>query len=252
MAQLTIVADKRAMSDAAAERIATAIESAVSTRGTAAVSLTGGDTPDLLYAALADRSRPWRSRIDWRHLHVFWGDERAVPPHHPDSNYGLADRLLLQYVDVPASHIHRMRGELPATDAGSLYDDELHAHRNLHTGPLFDVMLLGIGSNAHIASLFPGSSLLAPAGAHGRLAAGVFVPELRGWRITMTPPALLDARRIIMIASGPSKAAAIAAALEQPLDVEHYPAQLLREAGDTVEWIIDAAAAVRLRAAPPA
>jgi 6-phosphogluconolactonase len=252
MAQLTIVTDKAAMSDAAAERITTAIESAVSTRGNAAVSLTGGDTPDLLYASLADGGRPWRSRIDWQRLHVFWGDERAVPPHHPESNYGLAHRLLLQHVDVPAEHIHRMRGELSATDAGALYDDELHAYQQRQTGPLFDVMLLGIGSNAHIASLFPGSSLLSQTGAREPLAAGIFVPELSRWRITMTPRALLDARRIIMIASGPSKAEAIAAALEQPLDVLHYPAQLLREAGEAVEWIIDADAAARLRAAPPA
>ena len=252
MAQLTIVADKVAMSDAAAERITNAIELAVSTRGSAAVSLTGGDTPDLLYASLADGGRPWRSRIDWHRLHVFWGDERAVPPHHPESNYGLAHRLLLQHVDVPLRHIHRMRGELPATDAGALYDDELHAHQHLHAGPLFDVMLLGIGSNAHIASLFPGSSLLTHADTSGRLAAGVFVPELNRWRITMTPRALLDARRIIMIASGPSKAAAITAAIEQPVDVARYPAQLLRDAGNAVEWIIDAAAAARLRAAPPA
>jgi 6-phosphogluconolactonase len=251
MAQLTVVPDKAAMSQAAAERITTAIESAISARGSAAVSLTGGDTPDLLYTSLADSGRPWRSRIDWHRLHVFWGDERAVPPHHPESNYGLAYRLLLQHVDVPADHVHRMRGELPATDAGALYDDELHAYQHLQTGPLFDVMLLGIGSNAHIASLFPGSSLLTDTAAPERLAAGIFVAELNRWRITMTPRALLDARRIVMIASGPAKAQAIAAALEAPLDIPRYPAQMLRQAGDAVEWIIDAAAAARLRGAPP-
>jgi 6-phosphogluconolactonase len=252
VAQLTVVADKAAMSDAAAERITAAIESAVRTRGDAAMSLTGGGTPDRLYASLADSTRPWRSRIDWQKLQLFWGDERAVPPDHPDSNYGLAHRLLLQHLDVPASHIHRMRGELPAIEAGALYDEELRTRRNQQGGPLFDVMLLGIGSNAHIASLFPGSPLLADAGAPGQLAAGVFVADLSRWRITMTPRALLDSTHIIMIASGSSKAEAIAAALEQPQDVQRYPAQMLREAGDAVEWIIDAAAAARLRGAPPA
>jgi 6-phosphogluconolactonase len=118
MARLTIVPDKTAMSDTAAARIAAFVEAAVAERGLAAVSLTGGETPDLLYETLADESRPWRRRIDWQRLHVFWGDEREVPPDHPDSNYGLAYRLLLRHVDIPETHIHRMRGELPASDAG--------------------------------------------------------------------------------------------------------------------------------------
>jgi 6-phosphogluconolactonase len=128
----------------------------------------------------------------------------------------------------------------------------LRTRRAGTVGPLFDVMLLGIGSNAHIASIFPESPLLTDADAAERLAAGVSVQQLHQWRITMTPRALLDAACILMIASGQGKADAIAAAIEQPLNVEHYPAQLLRQANDHVEWIMDAAAAARLRAAPPA
>ena len=160
MARLTVVADKAAMSEAAAERIATLIEQAVETHACAALSLTGGRSPDLLYSLLADPARPWRSRIDWKQLHLFWGDEREVAPDHPESNYGLADRTLLQSVDVPQTQIHRMRGELPASDAGRLYDAVLRARRDRTAGPLFDVMLLGIGENAHIASIFPNSPLL--------------------------------------------------------------------------------------------
>jgi 6-phosphogluconolactonase len=273
MARLTVVPDKAAMSETAAERITALVEAAVAVPELAAVSLTGGDTPDLLYHVLADEKRRWRRRIDWHRLHVFWGDEREVPPDHPESNYGLAYRLLLQYVDVPEAQVHRMRGELPASNAGRLYDAVLRARRDQTVGPLFDVMLLGIGSNAHIASIFPDSPLLAgheappctsedPSDLDGvgrpytgrqiRLAAGIAVPELSQWRITMTPKALLDSAHIIMIASGASKAGAIAAAIEGPADVEKYPAQLLREAGDRVEWIIDSAAAARLRAARPA
>jgi 6-phosphogluconolactonase len=256
MAQLTVVPDKTAMSEAAAERITALVEAAVAAPGLAAVSLTGGDTPDFLYEMLADEKRPWRRRVDWQRLHVFWGDEREVPPDHPESNYGLAYRLLLQYVDVPETQVHRMRGELPASDAGTLYDAVLRARRDQTVGPLFDVMLLGIGSNAHIASIFPFSPLLFRgadlSGPRGQLAAGIAVPELSQWRITMTPKALLDSAHVIMIASGASKADAIAAAIEGPADVEKYPAQLLRDAGDRVEWIIDAAAAARLRGAPPA
>ena len=255
MARLTVVAEKAAMSEAAAERITSRIEAAIAQRGMAAISLTGGDTPDLLYEYLADERRAWKRRIDWPRLHVFWGDEREVPPDHEQSNYGLAHRLLLQHVNVPETQIHRMRGELPASDAGRLYDAVLRARRDQTAGPLFDVMLLGIGSNAHIASIFPASPLLAERSERlGRFATGVAVPELSQWRITMTPAALLDAAAIVMIASGPSKAAAIAAAIEAPENVEKYPAQLLREAdpADRVEWIIDAAAAARLRGAPRA
>ena len=160
MARLTVVTDKRAMSETAAERMTALIESAIARRGLAAVSLTGGDTPDLLYELLGDPKQRWRSRIDWQRLHLFWGDEREVPPDHPESNYGLAHRTLLQHVDVPETQIHRMRGELPASDAGRLYDAVLRARRDQTVGPLFDVMLLGIGSNAHIASIFPDSPLL--------------------------------------------------------------------------------------------
>jgi 6-phosphogluconolactonase len=262
MARLTIVADKKAMSEAAAERITSLVESAVAERGLAAVSLTGGGTPDILYQLLADHRRSWWSRIEWTRLHLFWGDEREVPPDHPESNYGLAQRLLLQHVDVPETQIHRMRGELPASDAGRLYDAVLHARRAQTAGPLFDVMLLGIGSNAHIASIFPRSPLLLERPERSerserperseRLATGVAVPELSQWRITMTPAALLDSAHIIVIADGASKAAAVAAAIEAPADVEQYPAQLLRDGGDRVEWIIDSAAAARLRAAPHA
>jgi len=255
MAPLTIVADKTAMSEAAAERIASLVAAAVTARGVAAVSLTGGSTAGLVYQFLADEKRPWRNRIDWGHVHLFWGDEREVPPDHAESNFGLANRFLIQHVSVPPTQIHRMRGELPASDAGRLYDALLRARRDQIAGPLFDVMLLGIGANAHIASIFPHSPLLERSERSERserLAAGVHVAEISQWRITMTPPALLDSAAIVMIADGPSKADAIAAAIEGPLDVARYPAQLLRAAGDRVEWIIDSAAAARLRGGPPA
>ena len=257
MARLTLVADKAAMSETAAERITSLIEYAVATRGLAAVSLTGGSTPDLLYQLLGDTNRPWRGRIEWGHLHLFWGDEREVPPDHPESNFGLAHRLLIQHVSIPDTQVHRMRGELPASDAGRLYDAVLRARRDQTAGPLFDVMLLGIGKNAHIASIFPNSPLLMPepderSERPERLATGVAIPELSQWRITMTPAALLDSAAIIMIANGASKASAIDAAIDGPADVTRYPAQLLRDAGERVEWIIDAAAAARLRGAPRA
>jgi 6-phosphogluconolactonase len=119
----------------------------------------------------------------------------------------------------------------------------------------FDVMLLGMGPDGHIASIFPGSRLLDAPGARGAPArervAAVWVEQLRTWRITLTPQVLLDARTIVMLVAGPEKAAAVSAALEGPEDVTRCPAQLLRRGGDRVEWLMDAAAAQWL-AAPPA
>jgi 6-phosphogluconolactonase len=143
-----------------------------------------------------------------------------------------------------------MRGELPPADAALLYDALLRARRERTAGHLFDVLLLGIGANAHVASIFPNSPLLAGTGS--ALAAGVYVPEISQWRITMTPPALLDSAVIVLMANGSSKADAIGAALEGAVDTARYPGQLLRAACDRVEWIIDAAASARLRGVPPA
>ena len=255
------------MSATAAERITSLIEAAISGRGAAAICLTGGNTPDQLYECLADSARPWRGRIDWTRVHLFWGDERNVPPDRPESNFGLANRTLIQHVRIPASNVHRIRGELAAVDAGRRYDAILHARRAHTDGALFDVMLLGIGANAHIASIFPHSPLFSPpsprrgsgetgedppygvrnssTGRQDELATGVWVPELTQWRITLTPAALLDSHSIIVLAAGSTKADAIAAAIKGDPDVTRYPAQLLRDAGDRVEWIVDQAAIVR-------
>jgi 6-phosphogluconolactonase len=264
MAQLTVVRDKVEMSETGAERITSLIEGAIVIRNAAAISLTGGHTPDLLYEYLADLDRPWRARIDWARVHLFWSDERNVPPDHPESNFGLANRTLIQQVPIPASHVHRMRGELPGVDAGREYDVILRARRDEIAGRLFDVTLLGIGVDAHIASIFPDSPLVAlgrgftPRQAktghlsvppwpvlqeHDELATGVWVPRLDQWRITQTPPALLDSTAIIVMAAGSTKADAIAAAIAGELKVSRYPAQLLRAADERVEWIIDDAAA---------
>ena len=271
MAQLTVVRDKAEMSETGAERITSLIEGAIVIRNAAAISLTGGHTPDLLYEYLADRDRLWRARIDWARVHLFWSDERNVPPDHPESNFGMANRMLIQHVPIPASHVHRMRGERPAVDAGREYDVMLRARRDEIAGPLFDVTLLGIGVDAHIASIFPDSPLLlrGPTGPGGAdlyssgadplaapkprsgeggsgpraLAAGIWVPKLNQWRITQTPPALLDSTAIIVMAVGSTKADAIAAAIGGELNVSRYPAQLLRAADERVEWIVDGAAA---------
>jgi 6-phosphogluconolactonase len=228
MALLTIVEDEAALARLGADRFAAIADQAVRTRGRAVVSLTGGTTPRKMYEALGRDP----ARVPWRHVHLFWGDERHVPPDHEESNYGMARDALIAHVPIPPAQVHRMRGELPPEQAAREYERELIG--------TFDLMLLGLGEDAHIASIFPGSPVLHE---RERRVAAPWAPHLKAYRITLTPPALLDARRIVMLVAGPEKAKAVTAAIEGPEDPERWPAQLLRPAGDLVEWLIDRAAA---------
>jgi 6-phosphogluconolactonase len=161
----------------------------------------------------------------------------------------LAKRTLVGHIPIAAANVHRILAELPvARSAAAQYERELPN--------AFDVMLLGLGDDCHIASIFPGSELLSSWGgprqaddlrpATMEKVAAVFVPHLESWRITLTPPALLGSNAIVMLVTGASKAAAVAAAIDRPPDVTRYPGQLLRAASDRVEWIVDTAAADRL------
>jgi 6-phosphogluconolactonase len=253
MARLTVANDEVELASRAAERIAQLIADAADAHGSAIVSLTGGTTPRLSYAALADSRQPWRSRVPWPQVQLFWGDERHVPPDHSDSNYRMARVTLLDHVPIPADHVHRMRGELPdAHDAAADYERVLtDVESGFSRIPLFDLMLLGVGEDAHIASLFPGSELLEPhtrpdAEQPRRRVAAIWAPHLAAWRITLTPETILDSRAIVVLVAGAKKADAVRAALDEPLDVQKYPAQLLRTAGDRVQWFVDGAAAARL------
>jgi 6-phosphogluconolactonase len=243
VARITVVSPD-AIGEASAERVTTLIEQAIAARDIAFVALTGGTTPRATYEALADPSRPWLQRINWPRVHLYWGDERHVPPDHPDSNFGLADRALVRHVPIPAAQVHRIQGELadPHTAA---------AEYALELPKAFDVMLLGLGEDCHIASIFPGSEFVVRGGSmldgHGPATkAGPAVRALltpQGWRITINPSVILNSDAIVMLVSGGNKATAVAAAINGPTDVARCPGQLLREAADRVEWILDTSAA---------
>ena len=228
MALLTIAENEKALVDLGVDRFAAIAQDAVRERGQAIVCLTGGSTPQAMYEALARE----RSAVPWANVHVFWGDERAVPPQHKDSNYGMARDALLAHVPIPPAHVHRMRGELPPEQAAVEYEHELMG--------TFDLMLLGVGEDAHIASIFPGSPVL---GERVRRTVAVYAPHLETYRITLTPPALLDARRILTLVAGTTKANAVMVAIEAPDDPARWPVHLLRRAANRVEWLIDRAAA---------
>ncbi len=255
VALLNIEPDARTLARRVAERIADLLVAAQTCSATARLCLTGGQTPRELYALLAAGHDDMLRRIDWARVDVFWGDERHVPPDDSASNFGSADSLLLQATNVPLDHVHRIRGELPdAEDAAREYDEVVRRYER-RPSATFDVMLLGLGVDAHIASIFPSSPILAarpgPPGpgeqsASTRRAAAVWAPHLNAWRITLTPPAILDSDAILVLTAGAEKADAVHAAVQLPENVERWPAQLLRAAGPRVEWWMDRDAAAKL------
>jgi 6-phosphogluconolactonase len=250
------------------------------------IALAGGSTPRALYRLLADPAAPFRARVDWQAVHFFWGDERHVPPDHPDSNFRMACEAMLDHLQVPAAHVHRIAGEEPdAARAARLYERELIEVFGLRRAaggggegaagaedavggvtaaggadargdatrdwPRFDLVLLGLGEEGHTASLFPGSPLLAE-DARARpsaqaLAAAVWVEKLHTWRITLTPPALDHAATVIFLVSGAAKAPALAAVLEGEWRPELYPAQVVAPVDGRLLWLVDRAAAAQLR-----
>lgn len=237
--RLTIVEDAAALIAAAADRITSILADTIATSGRAAVALTGGRTARVLYAALADPSRPWRTRIDWPALDIYWSDERHVPPSHADSNFGMARDALLALVPVREDAVHRIRGE--AADPGEAAADYARGLERL------DLSLLALGDDGHIASLFPHSDALLE---RQRSVVAVPATESRLGRTTLTPPALVKASATVLLASGESKAAAAAAALFEADDPGRWPVHVLRAAGDRLQWIIDRPAAARWPAAP--
>jgi len=236
-----VVSDLSAAAAAAAERIARRCEQAATSRGECAIALSGGETPRALYARLA--SDPFRRRIPWLRLRVFWGDERGVPPDDPRSNYRMARETLLDAVPVPDDRIHRMPAERPDREAAAeAYAALLRAHlpQTADGWPRFDLVLLGLGDDAHTASLFPHSPALRET---RRAVLAVEAPHLRMTRMTLTPPVLNHARDIIFLVAGPQKAQAVRAVLEGPRQPDAVPAQAIRPVDGALVWIVDTSAA---------
>ncbi|ABC81213.1 6-phosphogluconolactonase [Anaeromyxobacter dehalogenans] len=202
---LVRVADPAALARAAAEEVARRAEAAVAARGRFAIALAGGSTPRALYGVLADPAAPWRARVPWARTEVWFGDERCVPPDHPDSNYRMAREALLDRV-APAA-VHRIEGERPPADAAARYEAALRqAAGAAGEPPRLDLVLLGLGADGHTASLFPDSPALRE---RARWVAAPFVPAVGAHRVTLTLPVLERARAIAFLVSGAGKRAAL-------------------------------------------
>lgn len=234
---LRLVQDADALARAAAEELAAAAARAVALRGAFTLALAGGSTPRRLYALLADRGAPYRDRIPWARTQVFFGDERPVPPDHPESNYRMAREALLDH--VPVASVHRIHGEDPAGAAA--YEAELRSFFRIPADgapPRLDLVLLGLGPDGHTASLFPGTPALDE---RVRWVVSSFVARLGTRRTTLTLP-VLNRARVLFLVSGAEKAGALARVLAPPAGEPLLPAARVRPDGGAL-WVVDAAAA---------
>ena len=244
MKSFEIFATPLEMFEAAARLFTTRAAEAVSLRGRFTAALSGGRTPVELYSLLA--REPFESRIPWACVHLFWVDERCVPPDHEESNYGMARELLLDHVPIPPANIHRMHGEMDPAYAAARYEEGL---RQFFASagdafPAFDLVLLGLGEDGHTASLFPGTRAVKET---VRWVLGYHVDAQKGWRITLTPPVINAAREVVFIVAGGGKASVLRDVLEGPNRPDVLPAQIVRPGGGEPLWMVDRNAAALLK-----
>jgi 6-phosphogluconolactonase len=222
----------------AANECAQYVVSVLSGQEWAMLAISGGTTPRLLFADLA------KAKMDWSRVHIFWVDERCVPPDSPDSNYRLAHETLLAPANIPVQNIHRIQGELPPAQAAKLYVEDIKKAFQLKDGelPSFDVLHRGMGPDAHTASLFPGSPLV-----HDRtgIATNVWVEKMKMDRVTLLPGVLMAAKHTVLQVAGSDKADPLRAVLREPEDFEKYPCQIA-SLDERATWFLDKAAAAKL------
>jgi 6-phosphogluconolactonase len=234
--EVRVFADEAGASRAAADSFRSLAAEAASAGRRFSVALTGGSSPHGLFSLLA--SDEHRGGIDWSAVHLFWGDERCVPPAHPRSNFGAANRLLLSRIPIPAANVHRIRGELPPADGARLYAEELE--RFLGAEPRFDLVHLGMGDDGHVCSLFPYDPLLR----ESRRTTGTALHRAEAeWRVSLTFPVLDAARRVEFLVFGAGKAERVRQVLAGARDPLRIPAQRVRPTDGELVWWLDEAAA---------
>jgi 6-phosphogluconolactonase len=236
---LVVAADADGLARAAADRVRVLAGDALAARGRFRIALAGGSTPRALYTQLASTSD-----VDWSRTDVFFGDERAVGPDDPQSNFRMARETLLHPAAVPPENVFRLRGEDPDLDAAARRYES-----SLGTAPL-DVVLLGMGADGHTASLFPGTTGLDE---QTRACVAVEVPQLNTRRLTLTYPVLLAARDVLFLVAGADKAETLAGVLGPTLDRRRWPSQaILRRARPRPALLFcDRAAAAKLDLTSP-
>ena len=239
--EIRILADGAAIARRAAQEFVQAAADAVRKRGSFNVALAGGSTPKALYSLLVN-DPALRSQVPWDKMHLLFGDERHVPPDHPDSNFRMATETMISKAPVKPEQVTRIKGEYPDAGQAALeYEKALREYFKLKDGeyPRFDLVLVGMGNEGHTLSLFPGTKALH---ADGRIAVRNWVGKLYAERITLTAPAASNAARVIFMVTGADKAPALKAVLEGPFEPEQLPAQLLQPKNGKLLWLVDTAA----------
>lgn len=206
----------------------------------ATLAISGGSTPKLMFEHLV------KLDVRWERVHLFFVDERAVPPTHPDSNYKLAEESLIVPAQIPGANVHRIQGELPPELAAKKYTADIRAFFKLDSGqmPQFDIIHHGMGPEAHTASLFPGNLLIED---RHSIAAAVRAPKPPPLRVTLLPGVLLSAAHTVFLVCGDDKAPAVQAVIEGDYDPMRLPAQLIARHAREVTWFLDKAAGCTLQ-----
>jgi 6-phosphogluconolactonase len=232
----------QAASEAAARHILVQLDNTLAGKEYATMAISGGSTPKLLFQELV------KARYRWERVHLFWVDERAVPPTDPQSNYKLAEEFLITPAHFPRRNVHRIPAELGPERAAEHYVQEIRNFFQLEEGdlPHFDIIQQGMGPDAHTASLFPGEPLIDD---REGIAAAVYVEKLKQWRITLLPGVLLATRHTLFLVCGEDKAEAVRAVFNDEYDPKRLPAQVVSHHGRSVAWFLDDAAGRLLRKA---
>jgi 6-phosphogluconolactonase len=240
---IAIYPDIDTLSREAAQYIVRLASESIVMHGRFTIALSGGSTPRKLYSLLG--SEPYRSQIDWALVEIFWSDERCVPPDSEDSNYRMARETLLSNIPIAAKQVHRMPADQPDRDVASqAYTLEMQRTFGTDGIPRFDLIQLGMGPEGHTASLFPHQPSLHE---QQRLVMPVITPKPPPPRLTFTPPLLNAARHILFLVTGADKSDAVHAVLEGEYNPDEYPAQIVRPKDGEVTWMLDTAAAEKLR-----
>jgi len=228
--------DARAAADASAHKIAALIEEALAGQDLATLAVSGGSTPKLMFETLAT------APVRWDRVHLFWVDERSVPPTDPASNFKLAEDHLIARARIPRRNLHRVVGEAKPEQAARRYAEEIREFFGLEEGemPHFDVVHRGMGPDAHSASLFPGDPLIDD---RDGIAAATYAEKFKQWRVTLLPGALLAAKHTVFLVTGEDKAEAVRAVFREEYDPKKYPTQIASHHGRGVSWFLDEAAA---------
>ena len=238
---LRILASSNDLARAAAEHFVARSREAIEQRRFCTVALSGGSSPKLLFELLADPTEPFREQIAWPSIHFFWSDERHVPPDHPDSNFRMANEAMLSRVPVAKDNVHRVPSENPsASEAAHAYEQTL-IETTQQSLPKLDLILLGIGTDGHTASIFPGSEILHET---KRLVAAPWVEKFQTYRITMTLPLLNNGASVVFLVSGSEKAKIVKEVLE---GTEKYPAQAVKLTNGELIWLLDKDAASEIK-----